>query len=100
MNLFKSTLAVATLMCISSVAFAHHEEGRDHMKAMDTNGDGMISKDEFMKASQDHWDKMPKNKDGMVVIADMEKMHEDKMMKHEGHDAMMKKSDPAKKDGQ
>ena len=41
------------------------------MKAMDTNGDGMISKKEFDSYHEAMWKKM-KSKNGMVSIADME----------------------------
>ncbi|MEO5658345.1 MAG: hypothetical protein ABIQ90_00920 [Polaromonas sp.] len=43
------------------------------MKAMDANGDGMISKKEFDSHHQAMWKKM-KSKNGMVPIADMEAM--------------------------
>jgi hypothetical protein len=111
MNKFTSTLVAAALMCTTSFAFANdgmkHDGMHSGMAAMDTNGDGMISKDEFMNFHQAQWDKMPKNKDGMVIMKDMEKMHRDMrcqpcensrtMMKHDG----MMKDDHAKpmKDG-
>lgn len=112
MKIFSSTLVVAALMCTSTFAFANDEmkhDGMMHdgmmqegMKAMDTNGDGMISKDEFMKFHEAKFDKLPKNKDGMVMMKDMEMMHHDKMMKHDAkmmkHDDMMKK-DSMMKDG-
>ena len=90
MNKFTLPLVVAALMCTTSLAFAHdmkHDGMHKGMEAMDANGDGMISKDEFMNFHQATWDAMPKNKDGMVVMKDMEKMHHDMMMKH---DEMMK----------
>jgi hypothetical protein len=42
----------------------------DMMKKMDTNRDGMVSKEEFMKHHEEMYDKMKKNKNGMVVIPD------------------------------
>jgi hypothetical protein len=42
-------------------------------KAMDANGDGMISKKEFDSHHQAMWKKM-KTKNGMVSVADMEGM--------------------------
>jgi uncharacterized membrane protein len=45
------------------------------MNAMDTNHDGMISKQEFMKFHEKMWAKMKKNKSGMVDMKDMEMMH-------------------------
>ncbi len=51
------------------------------MKMMDTNKDGMISKDEFMKHHEMMWDKMKKNSAGSVDMKDMEAMHKEMMMK-------------------
>ena len=97
MNMFASTLVATALMCATGFAFANdgmkHDGMHPGMAAMDANGDGMISKDEFMNFHQAQWDKMPKNKDGMVMMKDLEKMHQDMMMKHDGmkrHDGMMK----------
>lgn len=41
-----------------------------HMKGMDANGDGVLSKDEFMKAHEAMFDSM-KNKDGVVDMKNM-----------------------------
>ena len=49
------------------------------MKKMDANGDGMISKEEFMKYHESMYDGMKKNKDGMVDMKDMQMMHEGMM---------------------
>lgn len=51
-------------------------------KAMDKNGDGMISKDEFMKFHEMMFDKMKKNSAGMVDMKEMEMMHHDMQMMH------------------
>lgn len=53
-----------------------HDDMSMHMKAMDTNGDGMISKDEFMKGHEAMWDKMKKDGKGMVSLKEMEMQHE------------------------
>lgn len=89
-------ITMAALMCTSTAAFAQDSMKKDSMKntdamkadmtAMDTDGDGMISKDEYMKsdgATAANWMAMTKNKDGMVSIKDMQ-MHHDKMMKKDG----------------
>jgi len=37
-------------------------------KKMDTNHDGMVSKEEFMKAMEQRWSDMDKEKKGMLTI--------------------------------
>ena len=96
-------VAAASIAGTSLPAFAM--DMAKHMKMMDTNADGMISKDEFMKHHEGMYDGMKKNKSGMVSVKDMQAMMKDhgkmgsgKEMKHEGmskdgkmnHDAMMK----------
>jgi hypothetical protein len=39
-------------------------------KSVDTNGDGMINKDEFMKYGEAKFDKMKKDSHGMISVAD------------------------------
>ena len=53
---------------------AMHKGGME-MKSMDTNKDGMISKEEFMAFHEAKFDAMKKNKDGMVDVKDMSMMH-------------------------
>lgn len=65
------------------------------MKMMDTNHDGMISKEEFMRHHEAMWAKMKKNKNGMVDMKDMEKMHGD-MMKGDMMKGDMMKGDNMK----
>src|SRR5512144_468672 len=101
MNKLASSLLASALMCTATMAFAHddtpHHGMHSHMASMDTNGDGLISKEEFMAFHQTMWDKLPKNKDGMVSMKDLENMHHDRMMKHDG---MMKPADEKQtKDG-
>jgi EF hand len=50
--------------------------------SMDANGDGKISKDEFMAYHQKMWDGMKKDASGMVDAKSM--MHHDGMMKDKG----------------
>jgi coproporphyrinogen III oxidase len=71
-------LAAATL---TSVGFAQASSSTDFAtggmhfsaKAMDTDNDGMISKDEFMKYHSDMWDKMTKDSNGSMATADVGK---------------------------
>lgn len=53
------------------------------MKAMDTNGDGMISKEEYMKHSEMMFEGMQKNKDGMIDMKHMSMTKGGSMMKSE-----------------
>jgi Ca2+-binding EF-hand superfamily protein len=49
--------------------------GMMQMKNMDTDNDGTVSKEEFMKAHEAMWDEMKKNKDGLVDVKEMQRMH-------------------------
>ncbi len=48
---------------------------RQHNKQMDTNGDGMISRKEYMAHQEMMWTNMNKNKDGLVTMHDMDGMY-------------------------
>lgn len=50
-------------------------------KMMDKDGDGMISKTEFMEAHEMMFDRM-KNSDGMISVKDMQKMKRHMMKRH------------------
>ncbi len=70
-------LALVGLPC----AFAEHtgEHSADAMfKAMDTNGDGQVSRAEYAAHAQKMFDKMDANHDGMVTVAEMNAAHEKK----------------------
>jgi hypothetical protein len=43
------------------------------LKMMDTNGDGLISKAEYLKHHERMWAVFKKNKDGLVAMDDMKK---------------------------
>jgi hypothetical protein len=90
MNKF-TVFVAAAVICASTSAMAMDDKKMDmkmdkkmDMKMMDTNGDGMISKDEFMKYHEMMYDKMKKNKTGMVDMKDMGMMHHDMDMMHKG----------------
>ena len=55
--------------------------GMSMMKMMDTNNDGMISRDEFMKHHESMYDKMKKGSNGMVSMMDMQMMMDEMMKK-------------------
>lgn len=45
------------------------------MKGMDTNNDGMVSREEFMKYHESMWNKMKRNQAGMAMMQDVEMMY-------------------------
>jgi Ca2+-binding EF-hand superfamily protein len=51
----------------------------DKIKAIDTNGDGMLSRDEHVAGSRSMFDKMDADHDGGITAAEMQAGH-DKMM--------------------
>jgi hypothetical protein len=81
MNVNKARAVLFAAVFVAGGAFAMDDMHMDP-KMMDTNGDGMISKAEFMKFHEGMWAKMKKTKSGMVDIKDMEKMMSGGMMKH------------------
>lgn len=89
-------LAVTVLAGTSYLAVAADNMKADKgmtmdMKKYDTNGDGMLSKEEFMKMHEDMFERM-KGPNGMVSIKDMS-MHMNMMGKGKmmGKDKMMEK---------
>lgn len=53
--------------------------GKKMFKKMDKNGDGKISRPEFMQAHRKMFVKMDKNKDGMLDLEEVERMKKEKM---------------------
>ena len=88
MNKLLAIFTTGALLCVSLPLLAAGDMECHHgmmMKpqAMDTDNDGTLSKEEFMKAHEAIWDKMTKNKDGLVNLKDMRMMHKH-CMKQEG----------------
>ncbi|MBC7621715.1 MAG: hypothetical protein H7293_22505 [Candidatus Saccharibacteria bacterium] len=84
-----SLLLAAGLLGASVGAFAQNDDKpmvetdtsmSMKMKTMDTNGDGMISREEFMKYHEDMYGAMPANADGMVDMKPMIKRQNRMMM--------------------
>ena len=76
MNNFLKVITVAFISAsASAVAMDEMKMGmKMDMKMMDTNGDGAISKDEFMRQHEMMYEKMKKNKNGTVDVKDMSMM--------------------------
>jgi hypothetical protein len=91
--------AVAAVFCTMSFNVPAMDDM--DMKKMDANGDGMISKSEFMKYHEAMWTKMKKNTKGMVDMKDMGMMHggmanDDKMKDGKMMQGGMKSNDKMK----
>ena len=82
MNKLLLIVLSGALMCLSFSSFARDDmkcgHGMMQMKNMDTDNDGTVSKEEFMKAHEAMWDGMKKNKDGLVDVKEMQMMHRKK----------------------
>jgi hypothetical protein len=76
MNNFLKVIIVAFISAsASAVAMDEMKMGmKMDVKMMDTNGDGAISKDEFMRHHEMMYEKMKKNKTGTVDVKDMSMM--------------------------
>jgi Ca2+-binding EF-hand superfamily protein len=83
-----SALLGLGLTAVADDAMMNHEHMTTMFRTMDTNGDGKISKEEYMAYYEKMWMSMKKDSNGMVDEKSM-------MM---SHDAMMK-SNGMSKDG-
>lgn len=75
-----ATIALST----ASSALANHEHGKEMWDKCDTNKDGFISRDEFMKSKDEHFKKADKNGDGKLSEEEHKEMM--KEMKEKMHD--------------
>ena len=64
---------VASALGISHVYAGPHDSGKDKMKMMDTDGDGTISKEEFMSHKEQRFMKKDANGDGVLTEDEMKK---------------------------
>lgn len=86
--------AVLALQAVPALAEEGQKGRGGHMFAQkDTNGDGVISKDEFLKGAEDRFGKMDKDGDGKVTKEEAkearahmkEKMKERRQKRKENH---------------
>lgn len=78
-----SALLGLGLTAVADDAMMNHDHMMTMMKAMDTNGDGKVSKEEYMAYHEKMWMGMKKDSNGMVDEKSMMMMHEG-MMKDKG----------------
>ncbi len=98
MKTMTSILSLTALLCASSLTWAEGSDGeqmppphdkasmQQHMqkrlKEVDTNGDGNISKAEFMAQSEKRFAKMDTNGDGQISPEERKQAHQNMMQKH------------------
>ena len=86
----------AALMAGSTLSFA-----AAHMGTMDSNADGMVSKQEFLSHHEAMFDKMDKGGKGMVPAKDMDNSMRSQMMRGDrGARADKKKMDERARKGE
>jgi Ca2+-binding EF-hand superfamily protein len=69
----KKLLVPLGVVAILGFASATAGAADNTLKMMDTNGDGLISKSEYMKHHERMWGVFKKNKDGQVTMEDMKR---------------------------
>ena len=90
MKLFSTLLACSVLLGASTLSYAADETApmagqmqqkmQQHLKETDTNGDGNISKQEFMAGCEKRFQKMDANGDGQITKEERQQMR----MQHKG----------------
>ena len=76
----KFLLSVAVLAFLATPAFA--EDGEGHGPKMDTDGDGLISKSEFMDMQEKRFSEIDANNDGKIQREEFKAMREKKRAEH------------------
>ena len=93
MKLLSTLLACSVLLSASALSYAADETApmtgqmqqkmQQHLKETDTNGDGNISKQEFMAGCEKRFQKMDANGDGQITKEERQQMRS-QMMEHKG----------------
>ena len=68
-----ATVLIVSALGISHAYAGHHGGGKDKMKMMDTDGDGAVSKEEFMSHKEERFMKKDANGDGVLTEDEMKK---------------------------
>ena len=79
-KLLTYTFSIAFVLAVAgatSLHAGHHGDGKNKMEMMDTDGDGAVSKEEFMSHKEQRFMKKDENGDGVLT--------EDEMKKHCKH---------------
>ena len=103
MKTITSILSLTALLCASSLTWAEGSNGeqtppahdkasmQQHMqkrlKEVDSNGDGNISKAEFMAQCEKRFAKMDTNGDGQISPEERQQAHQQMMQKHQDRKA-------------
>ena len=66
LGVFGTILLGLSVASVADDSMMNHDRMTTMMKEMDTNGDGEISKEEFMAYHEKMWDKLKKNSNGTV----------------------------------
>ena len=90
-KLFMTAALISAFALTSNAVLAEHHEGGEHkgkrMERVDTDGDGSISKEEFVARHEEMFSKMDTNGDGTLSKeerkAGKEKMREKRKEMHE-----------------
>ncbi|MEM7401748.1 MAG: hypothetical protein AAF304_07350 [Pseudomonadota bacterium] len=74
-KLLTYTLSIAFILAIVGMTTLHagHHGGKNKMKMMDTDGDGAVSKEEFMSHKEQRFMKKDENGDGVLTEDEMKK---------------------------
>ena len=76
MNKVYTASLAGLLLASSALAFGDEGMHREMMRKMDTNNDGMISREEFNRAHERMWTEMKKNDKGMIDLKSAAASHE------------------------
>ena len=83
MKVFSKLIMAGCLVCAAPLVLAcdmeqHGERGGESFKALDKNGDGVISKKEFLAFHEALFNKMDANHDGKLTQEELGGAHESK----------------------
>lgn len=66
----KRSIAIFSILCIAATAAQGHGRHVSMFESADANGDGLVTRDEFMSARAERFAKLDRNGDGFIDRAD------------------------------